>query len=151
MIWPPRIYGGTAHIFCLLFFTGGSALSHSINNQVAPERGVAGRVAENSVEPKSVLKISRPSNISTWNMSNPGNFANCASLASRTSFENYIQKVNETTGFNSSLLADCKSDICNALWGDGNADISGVGVSFAQSSRRIPDAYNLLDGRWIPL
>jgi hypothetical protein len=26
-------------------------------------------------------------------------------------------------------LQYCQNDICNAIWGDGNADISGIGVS----------------------
>jgi hypothetical protein len=56
-------------------------------------------------------------------------FANCSSLASRSSFTDYIQEINATTGFNISLLSACKNDVCNALWGDGNADISGIGVS----------------------
>jgi hypothetical protein len=56
-------------------------------------------------------------------------FANCSLLASRSSFANYVQEINATTNFNETLLTDCQSDICNALWGDGNADISGIGVS----------------------
>jgi hypothetical protein len=55
-------------------------------------------------------------------------FANCSLLATRTSFTTYVQALNTTTNFNTTLLEACQSDICNALWGDGNADISGIGV-----------------------
>lgn len=55
--------------------------------------------------------------------------ANCSLLVSRTDFASYVQELNATTGFNVTLLEACQSDICNALWGDGNADISGIGVS----------------------
>jgi hypothetical protein len=58
------------------------------------------------------------------------NLINCSSLVSRTSFASYIQLLNATTGFNLTLLEACKGDICNALWGDGNSDIAGIGVSF---------------------
>lgn len=60
----------------------------------------------------------------------PGNFANCSLLVARTDFASYIQIVHTTTGFYESLLEACKGEICNALWGDGNGDISGIGVAF---------------------
>lgn len=56
-------------------------------------------------------------------------FANCSALTSRSSFASYVQAINSTTQFNETLLTACQSNICNALWGDGNADISGIGVS----------------------
>lgn len=49
-------------------------------------------------------------------------------LVSRADFATYVQNLNQTTGFNVTLPEICKSDICNALWGDGNADISGIRV-----------------------
>ncbi|KAF8860938.1 hypothetical protein BDZ45DRAFT_724229 [Acephala macrosclerotiorum] len=62
------------------------------------------------------------------NNSNSTIFANCSLLVSRTDFASYVQELNATTAFNVSLLEACKSDICNAVWGDGNADISGIGM-----------------------
>ena len=62
-------------------------------------------------------------------MSNQSFSANCSILASRSDFAGYVQTLNSTTGFNIQLLEACKGDICNALWGDGNSDISGIGVS----------------------
>jgi hypothetical protein len=61
-------------------------------------------------------------------MSNHSNIANCSLLVARRDFAGYVQELNSTTGFNIELLEACKGDICNALWGDGNADISGIGV-----------------------
>lgn len=55
-------------------------------------------------------------------------FTNFTLLASRTSFATYVQELNATTGFNVTLLGACQNDICNALWGDGNADVSGIGM-----------------------
>jgi hypothetical protein len=63
-------------------------------------------------------------------MSEQTTFANCSFLASRSGFAEYIQTINDTTGFNVTLLEACQSNICNALWGVGNADISGIGVTF---------------------
>ena len=55
-------------------------------------------------------------------------FVNCGSLASRTSFPSYIASIRNATADNFTLVAQCKAEICNALWGSGNPDISGVGV-----------------------
>ncbi|PMD42870.1 hypothetical protein L207DRAFT_581516 [Hyaloscypha variabilis F] len=61
-------------------------------------------------------------------MSNQSFSANCSLLAARSDFAGYVQRINSTTGFNIQLLEACKGDICNALWGDGNADVSGIGM-----------------------
>ena len=53
---------------------------------------------------------------------------NCGSLASRTSFPSYIASIRNATADNFTLVAQCKAEICNALWGSGNPDISGIGV-----------------------
>jgi len=61
---------------------------------------------------------------------------NCTLLTTRSNFPDYVQILrNETgTGVNSTLnltlLERCKPEVCNALWGTGNADISGIGVRF---------------------
>jgi len=67
--------------------------------------------------------------LGTINMTDQPTFANCSLLIARKDFASYVQELNLTTGFNVTLLEACKGDICNALWGDGNADISGIGVS----------------------
>lgn len=61
-------------------------------------------------------------------MNNQTTFVDCSTLAPRGSFADYVQQLNSTTGFNETLLGACQTDICNALWGVGNADISGIGV-----------------------
>ena len=53
---------------------------------------------------------------------------NCTALASRSSFPVYIQALRNESGNNFTLLGVCKPEVCNALWGTGNADISGIGV-----------------------
>ena len=53
---------------------------------------------------------------------------NCESLASRTSFANYVASIRTATADNFTLVSQCRAEICNALWGSGNPDISGVGV-----------------------
>lgn len=55
-------------------------------------------------------------------------FINCNSLASRTSFSSYVASIRNATADDFALVGQCKAEICNALWGSGNPDISGVGV-----------------------
>ena len=59
--------------------------------------------------------------------SNP--ILNCSALVVRKSFTDYVQALNITTHGNLSLAVQCKREVCNALWGSGNPDISGIGVS----------------------
>lgn len=59
------------------------------------------------------------------------NFLNCRGLATLTDFTTYIASVNDITAFQPVLLEVCKNEICAALWGVGNSDISGIGVSNA--------------------
>lgn len=54
---------------------------------------------------------------------------NCSSLELRSGFADYIAKVDDVTGGDITLISQCKSEVCIAMWGNGNADISGVGVS----------------------
>ena len=53
----------------------------------------------------------------------------CSLFSTEKNFRSYVTELNETTKFNETLLQYCQNDICNAIWGDGNADISGIGVS----------------------
>ena len=52
----------------------------------------------------------------------------CSNLASRTDFSSYVAAVRSTTGNDISLVSVCRTEVCNALWGSGNPDISGIGV-----------------------
>ncbi|KAL8691746.1 MAG: hypothetical protein Q9218_003095 [Villophora microphyllina] len=58
----------------------------------------------------------------------------CSSLRSRTDFTSYIAAIRASTGDNLSRVTDCKVEICCALWGSGNPDVSGIGVSLYSSS-----------------
>ncbi|KAL9600982.1 MAG: hypothetical protein Q9219_002804 [cf. Caloplaca sp. 3 TL-2023] len=60
----------------------------------------------------------------------------CSNLASRTDFSSYIAAVRATTGDDLSLISSCKAEICDALWGSGNPDISGIGVSLRLEGKR---------------
>lgn len=53
----------------------------------------------------------------------------CPGLDSRTDFTSYVTTLRAMIGNDTSLLNHCKSEICNALWGSRNPDISGIGVS----------------------
>jgi hypothetical protein len=53
----------------------------------------------------------------------------CSQLGTRTDFRSYILLVSNATGGNFSLASDCKPEICAALWGSGNPDISGIGMT----------------------
>jgi hypothetical protein len=53
----------------------------------------------------------------------------CAPLRSRSGFEDYIDAINATTNFNLTGLEGCRREICTALYGAGNPDIAGPGVS----------------------
>ncbi|CAL8577945.1 hypothetical protein XPA_003753 [Xanthoria parietina] len=52
----------------------------------------------------------------------------CSNFASRTDFSSYVADVRRVTDNNISLISDCQTEVCNALWGSGNPDISGIGM-----------------------
>lgn len=52
----------------------------------------------------------------------------CSQWTKLNDFSEYIQDLDSKTQFNKSLLEYCKSEICNAIYGTGNPDISGIGV-----------------------
>lgn len=53
----------------------------------------------------------------------------CSALTDLDAFPKYIATLRNETAFNLALLTDCKKDICDAVFGVGNPDVSGVGVS----------------------
>lgn len=53
---------------------------------------------------------------------------NCSLLATRTNFDIYAAKLVSVTNGDLKLLNECKTEVCSALWGQGNGDISGIGV-----------------------
>jgi hypothetical protein len=55
----------------------------------------------------------------------------CSHLGTRTNFKAYINLISTATGSNFSLASDCKSEICASLWGLGNPDISGIGMTIS--------------------
>jgi len=55
--------------------------------------------------------------------------ANCSALEQLVDIDNYIALIRNQTNFDEALLLPCQRQICLAIWGEGNPDISGIGVS----------------------
>ena len=55
---------------------------------------------------------------------------NCTALAVRTDFDNYARKLLNSTENDLERLSQCKLEVCGAIWGQGNSDISGIGVRY---------------------
>lgn len=53
----------------------------------------------------------------------------CAELSFRTDFAGYIALLRDFTDGDFSLVANCTEQVCGALWGSGNPDISGIGMT----------------------
>jgi hypothetical protein len=53
---------------------------------------------------------------------------NCTVLSSRTDFATYTELLRNATSNDFSRVADCRLQVCGALWGTGNPDISGIGM-----------------------
>jgi len=53
----------------------------------------------------------------------------CTAIAIRRDFDEYIEAILNVTGGNLTRLSDCRPQVCIALWGNGNPDVSGIGVS----------------------
>jgi len=58
-----------------------------------------------------------------------GTPVDCSALADMTGFQEYMQLIRNETKFNTTLLGFCQNEICGALWGVGNPDVSGIGVT----------------------
>lgn len=53
---------------------------------------------------------------------------NCRALESLEGFDDYIALLRNETGLSKTGLSECRREICVAIWGDGNPDISGIGI-----------------------
>ena len=56
---------------------------------------------------------------------------NCSRLESLADFDEYLYRIRAETSFDESNLALCHREICVAVFGEGNPDISGIGVGTA--------------------
>jgi hypothetical protein len=65
---------------------------------------------------------------------------NCAAFEVRHDFAAYAGKLIDATGGDLTQLAPCRRQVCGALWGDGNPDISGIGVRRPSATGIIPVA-----------
>lgn len=69
--------------------------------------------------------------VSKWSdaMANRTLVVDCSPLATRNDFKAYISLLlTDGAEVNVTLLQQCKAQVCTALWGEGNPDVSGVGV-----------------------
>ncbi|KAM0420668.1 hypothetical protein ACHAPT_011584 [Fusarium lateritium] len=53
----------------------------------------------------------------------------CYMLEQLDDFSDYVKTLRSETSFNETRLSACKSEICIAVYGTGNPDISGIGVA----------------------
>jgi hypothetical protein len=58
---------------------------------------------------------------------------NCNALAQLDDFSDYVDILHDETEFDETRLEVCKNEICIAVYGTGNPDISGIGVCDALS------------------
>lgn len=57
------------------------------------------------------------------------NETDCIALSSRKDFTSYIHLLRNLTNGDFSLVSSCRPEVCGALWGSGNPDISGIGLA----------------------
>lgn len=57
-----------------------------------------------------------------------GSSPTCSRLEQLNDFGDYIDTLKSETQFGAAKLRTCKAEICNAIYGNGNPDISGIGV-----------------------
>ncbi|KPM42935.1 hypothetical protein AK830_g3626 [Neonectria ditissima] len=53
----------------------------------------------------------------------------CSQFEVLDDFSDYLKALKRETEFDAALLQDCKVEICNAVYGIGNPDISGIGAA----------------------
>lgn len=52
----------------------------------------------------------------------------CSQWKDLNDFSEYVESLHSKTRFNKAILELCHREICNAIYGTGNPDISGIGV-----------------------
>ena len=86
------------------------------------------------------MSAKQPRNL--FNLMANTKLVNCSGLASKESFPSYIAEIRNATANNIPLVDQCKKEVCGALWGSGNPDISGSGVRqycyFTELSLSVP-------------
>lgn len=72
---------------------------------------------------KTLIRLQRNFNIGAMDGT-----PNCTSLQSLGVFNEYLEQLRYETNFVESNLAQCRKEICLAIWGGRNSDISGIAV-----------------------
>lgn len=57
------------------------------------------------------------------------NDTDCIALSSRKDFTSYISLLRNLTNGDFNQVISCRREVCGALWGSGNPDISGIGLA----------------------
>jgi hypothetical protein len=76
--------------------------------------------------------------------------ADCYKLTAVDDFTKYVETLSDETGYEDSRLQACKPVICQAIYGIGNPDISGIGVT-KQSHHHHQDEMSLTSRYRSPL
>ena len=87
----------------------------------------------------------------TPKMSVKNNIVNCDLLDSRSNLAAYIGAIRNVTNGNLTVAMDCRSAICNALWGSGNPDVDGIGVCSKSLQLHGIPADIVVDDHWLLL
>lgn len=53
----------------------------------------------------------------------------CKDLKILYNLKDYLFTVESQTQYSTAALEECKDEICRAIWGETNPDISGIGAS----------------------
>ncbi|USP78483.1 hypothetical protein yc1106_05757 [Curvularia clavata] len=65
------------------------------------------------------------------------NDTDCITLSSRKDFTSYINLLRNLTNGDFSQVSSCRREVCGALWGSGNPDISGIGLAIGYLSESV--------------
>lgn len=55
--------------------------------------------------------------------------SNCSQWVALDDFSSYVDALGKSTGFDEDKMQVCRTEICTAVYGTGNPDISGIGVA----------------------
>lgn len=58
--------------------------------------------------------------------------SNCSQWAALDDFSSYVDSLGKSTEFDKGKMQVCRTEICTAVYGTGNPDISGIGVGLVQ-------------------
>lgn len=75
----------------------------------------------------------------------------CKAFSSRTSFPSYIELLRNVTAGDFSRVEECRAEVCGALWGSGNPDVSGIGMAIGYLLESIICLVLLCSSLWLEM